>query len=184
MSSSPTGPEEFGKLLGTVHRCDGTQKPTTTGAFGGNGGSSPGGGGGPSGTKTIEMQPAELSETEDNSYMYFRQEGLFANSFPKMKEIRRMGKLCDVTLKVDSHSFSAHRIVLAATIPYFYAMFTHNMAESRIKEITMKEIEPLRVALAANMGKLWAIGGYDGESNLSTVEVYDPKPTPGRSSPR
>lgn len=32
-----------------------------------------------------------------------------------------------------------------------------------------------RVALAANMGKLWAIGGYDGESNLSTVEVYDPK---------
>lgn len=32
-----------------------------------------------------------------------------------------------------------------------------------------------RVALAANMGKLWAIGGYDGESNLSTVEVYDPQ---------
>lgn len=30
-----------------------------------------------------------------------------------------------------------------------------------------------RVALTANMGKLWAIGGYDGESNLSTVEVYD-----------
>lgn len=26
-----------------------------------------------------------------------------------------------------------------------------------------------RVALCANMGKLWAIGGYDGESNLSTV---------------
>lgn len=23
--------------------------------------------------------------------------------------------------------------------------------------------------------KLWAIGGYDGESNLSTVEVYDPE---------
>jgi kelch-like protein 18 len=32
-----------------------------------------------------------------------------------------------------------------------------------------------RVALAANMGKLWAIGGYDGECNLSTVEVYDPQ---------
>lgn len=32
-----------------------------------------------------------------------------------------------------------------------------------------------RVALIANMGKLWAIGGYDGVSNLSTVEVYDPK---------
>jgi len=31
-----------------------------------------------------------------------------------------------------------------------------------------------RVALVANMGRLWAIGGYDGTSNLSTVEVYDP----------
>lgn len=30
-----------------------------------------------------------------------------------------------------------------------------------------------RVALVANMGKLYAIGGYDGVSNLSTVEVYN-----------
>lgn len=37
------------------------------------------------------------------------------------------------------------------------------------------ECKRSRVALAANMGKLWAIGGYDGESNLSTVEVYDPE---------
>lgn len=44
--------------------------------------------------------------------------------------------------QIEDQSFSAHRIVLASTIPYFYAMFTHNMAESRIKEITMKEIEP------------------------------------------
>lgn len=47
-------------------------------------------------------------------------------------------------LQVEDQTFSAHRVVLAATIPYFYAMFTNNMAESRIKEITMKEsaIEP------------------------------------------
>lgn len=32
-----------------------------------------------------------------------------------------------------------------------------------------------RVALTANIGKLWAVGGYDGISNLVTVEVYDPK---------
>jgi len=32
-----------------------------------------------------------------------------------------------------------------------------------------------RVALVANAGKLWAIGGYDGFLNLPTVEVYDPK---------
>lgn len=44
--------------------------------------------------------------------------------------------------QVDNQLFSAHRVVLAATIPYFYAMFTNNMAESRIKEITMKDIDP------------------------------------------
>ena len=32
-----------------------------------------------------------------------------------------------------------------------------------------------RVALVANQDKLWAIGGYDGVSNLSTVEMYDPE---------
>ena len=31
-----------------------------------------------------------------------------------------------------------------------------------------------RVALVANMDKLYAIGGYDGMKNLSTVEMYDP----------
>lgn len=45
-------------------------------------------------------------------------------------------------LQIEDQSFSAHRIVLASTIPYFYAMFTHNLVESRIKEIEMKEIEP------------------------------------------
>ncbi|KAL1439803.1 hypothetical protein MTO96_009652 [Rhipicephalus appendiculatus] len=32
-----------------------------------------------------------------------------------------------------------------------------------------------RVALVANCGRLFAVGGYDGVSNLSTVEVYDPE---------
>ena len=31
-----------------------------------------------------------------------------------------------------------------------------------------------RVALVSNMDRLWAIGGYDGMKNLSTVEMYDP----------
>jgi kelch-like protein 18 len=32
-----------------------------------------------------------------------------------------------------------------------------------------------RVALVSNMGKLWAIGGYDGTTTLSTMEMYDPE---------
>uniref|UniRef100_A0A182K5Y3 Kelch-like protein diablo n=1 Tax=Anopheles christyi TaxID=43041 RepID=A0A182K5Y3_9DIPT len=156
VKGASSSPNDGVRLLGTVERCECARKVLAVGAgaIGGTAGSS----------KMIEMQPAELSETEDNSFMYFRQEGLFANSFPKMKEIRRMGKLCDVTLKVDSHSFSAHRIVLAATIPYFYAMFTHNMAESRIKEITMKEIEPMALESLINFA-------YSGLVKIDTQNV-------------
>ncbi|XP_017845262.1 kelch-like protein 18 isoform X2 [Drosophila busckii] len=82
------------------------------------------------------------NQVEDHQSFLYKHEQLFADSFPLFKEIRRLGKLCDVILKVEEQTFAAHRVVLAATIPYFYAMFTNNMAESRIKEITMKEIEP------------------------------------------
>ena len=37
----------------------------------------------------------------------------------QMEDIRRQGKLCDVNLRVGENVFTAHRIVLAATIPYF-----------------------------------------------------------------
>lgn len=37
---------------------------------------------------------------EDDKYVIFKQDDLHMDSFPIMKEIRRQGKLCDVTLKV------------------------------------------------------------------------------------
>ncbi|XP_052805467.1 kelch-like protein 18 isoform X2 [Mya arenaria] len=63
-------------------------------------------------------------------------------AFPVLEDIRRQGKLCDVTLKVGDRKFRAHRIVLAASIPYFHAMFTHDMVESKQDEISMQGIDP------------------------------------------
>uniref|UniRef100_A0A8C4Q2Y6 Kelch-like family member 18 n=1 Tax=Eptatretus burgeri TaxID=7764 RepID=A0A8C4Q2Y6_EPTBU len=62
--------------------------------------------------------------------------------FAVMEEIRRQGKLCDVTLKVGEYKYSAHRVVLAASIPYFHAMFTTDMAECKQDEIVMKDTDP------------------------------------------
>ncbi|KAL3181031.1 hypothetical protein MRX96_037091 [Rhipicephalus microplus] len=76
----------------------------------------------------------------DECYM-FSQSDLPASCFGLIEEIRRQGKLCDITLKVDDEIFTAHRIVLASTIPYFYAMFMHDMMESKQKEITIRGIE-------------------------------------------
>lgn len=46
------------------------------------------------------MELKDAAGNEDERYVIFKQEDLFAESFPLMKEIRRQGKLCDVTLKV------------------------------------------------------------------------------------
>lgn len=77
----------------------------------------------------------------NNDSMVFQQSDLFSDAFPCMEDIRRLGKLCDVVLKVDDQAFSAHKIVLASTIPYFHAMFTNDMIESRQNEIIMQGIE-------------------------------------------
>lgn len=46
------------------------------------------------------MDFKDLDSVENDKYVIFKQDDLHAESFPIMKEIRRQGKLCDVTLKV------------------------------------------------------------------------------------
>ncbi|XP_072219891.1 kelch-like protein 18 isoform X1 [Leuresthes tenuis] len=79
-------------------------------------------------------------ELED--LVHFSVHDLPARGYVVMEEIRRQGKLCDVTLKVGDHKFSAHRIVLAASIPYFHAMFTNDMVECKQDEILMQGMDP------------------------------------------
>ncbi|XP_041372118.1 kelch-like protein 18 [Gigantopelta aegis] len=71
----------------------------------------------------------------------FCKEDLPIAAFPIIVDIRKQGKLCDVTLKVGEQKFSCHRIILAATIPYFNAMFTHDMVEAKQDEISMQGID-------------------------------------------
>ncbi|KAK6176720.1 hypothetical protein SNE40_014964 [Patella caerulea] len=57
-----------------------------------------------------------------------------------MNSLRKINTLCDVTLKVEGHSFPAHRIVLAACSDYFCAMFTNEMSEKDKFMIELHEI--------------------------------------------
>ncbi|XP_046329513.2 kelch-like protein 18 [Haliotis rufescens] len=95
----------------------------------------------------------------------FIEEDLPVAAFPKIADIRRQGKLCDVTLKVGDQKFSAHRIILAATIPYFHAMFTHDMVESKQDEIGMQGIDASALESLVNYA-------YNGrvEINLNNVQ--------------
>uniref|UniRef100_M4A7V5 Kelch-like family member 18 n=3 Tax=Xiphophorus TaxID=8082 RepID=M4A7V5_XIPMA len=88
----------------------------------------------------VIMGDSVCEELED--LVHFSVPDLPARGYVVMEEIRRQGKLCDVTLKVGEHKFSAHRIVLAASIPYFHAMFTNDMVERKQDEILMQGMDP------------------------------------------
>ncbi|EYC19501.1 hypothetical protein Y032_0024g898 [Ancylostoma ceylanicum] len=67
---------------------------------------------------------------------------LYGQAFSTLDELRRDGLLCDVELSVGDHrTIAAHRVVLAAVIPYFHAMFTVDMVESTKKKITIRNID-------------------------------------------
>ncbi|KAJ8972679.1 hypothetical protein NQ317_001699 [Molorchus minor] len=85
-----------------------------------------------------------------NENLVFQQNDLFPSAFPLMADIRRQGKLCDVVLKVDGQHFSAHKIVLSSTIPYFHAMFMNDMIEARNKEIEIKCIDATALEALVN----------------------------------
>lgn len=50
------------------------------------------------------------------------------------------GFLCDVEIRVDDRTFPCHRILLAASIPYFRSMFSSAMLETKQRQIEIKDI--------------------------------------------
>uniref|UniRef100_A0A8C8YRK2 Kelch like family member 2 n=1 Tax=Prolemur simus TaxID=1328070 RepID=A0A8C8YRK2_PROSS len=62
-------------------------------------------------------------------------------AFKVMNELRSQNLLCDVTIVAEDVEIAAHRVVLAACSPYFHAMFTGEMSESRAKRVRIKEVD-------------------------------------------
>lgn len=62
-----------------------------------------------------------------------------------LNKMRLRGEFCDVLLKVGQESFIAHRVVLAASSPYFNAMLASFFAETEKPEIVLREVEPAGV---------------------------------------
>ncbi|XP_064418104.1 kelch-like protein 2 isoform X3 [Latimeria chalumnae] len=62
-------------------------------------------------------------------------------AFKVMNELRSENLLCDVTIVAEDVEIAAHRVVLAACSPYFHAMFTGEMSESRAKRVRIKEVD-------------------------------------------
>ncbi|XP_066285893.1 kelch-like protein 12 [Branchiostoma lanceolatum] len=56
-------------------------------------------------------------------------------------DLQEAGVLQDVVLKVEDRRFPCHRLVLSAASPYFRAMFTNDMAESRQKTVVLQGLD-------------------------------------------
>jgi hypothetical protein len=57
--------------------------------------------------------------------------------FSRFKDLRQSKCMMDLTIEVDDCSFRAHKVILAATIPFFNAMFTSEMVEARADTVRL-----------------------------------------------
>lgn len=86
-------------------------------------------------------EEAEFNRSDPSDECYhFTQSDMAIKTYPQLQELRQEGKLLDVQVLVgESCRVSAHKVVLAATVPYFSGMFTNDLIESTQSEIRIHE---------------------------------------------
>ncbi|KAM9833353.1 kelch-like protein 3 isoform X3 [Syngnathus typhle] len=62
-------------------------------------------------------------------------------AFQLMNDLRKKKMLCDVQLVAGHVTVAVHRVVLAASSPYFCAMFTGDMSESKAQRVEIGEVD-------------------------------------------
>ena len=90
-------------------------------------------------------------------------------TFSVMNELRKKKELCDVVLHVGDLEIYAHKVVLASFSPYFYAMFTSDVLESRQNSITLKSMDPNSVELLIEFA-------YTAQIRITEENVQDVLP--------
>ncbi|XP_078406987.1 kelch-like protein 3 isoform X1 [Cetorhinus maximus] len=96
---------------------------------------------GASNAKSSPARTVELNEDDKDQAPVPMNSFHMMKAFKVMNELRSKSTLCDVTIVAEDVEIEAHRIVLAACSPYFCAMFTGDMAESKAKKVEIKDID-------------------------------------------
>ncbi|CAO2596235.1 Kelch-like protein 3 [Lemmus lemmus] len=103
----------------------------------------------PAGPPTMEGESAKLSpqstvqaqDDEECRRTVTVNPAHMGKAFKVMNELRSKQLLCDVMITAEDVEIEAHRVVLAACSPYFCAMFTGDMSESKAKKIEIKDMD-------------------------------------------
>uniref|UniRef100_A0A8B9E1B1 Kelch-like protein 17 n=1 Tax=Anser cygnoides TaxID=8845 RepID=A0A8B9E1B1_ANSCY len=91
----------------------------------------------------------------------------YHDAFVCMNRMRQRGLLCDIVLHVGTKEIKAHKVVLASCSPYFHAMFTNEMSESRQTHVTLHDIDPQ--ALEQLVQYAYTAEIVVGEGNVQTL---------------
>ena len=84
----------------------------------------------------IMMGPMDLSERSPSpARLPYTSDKHSRQALESINSLRKHRELCDVVLIVAQRKIFAHRVILSACSPYFHAMFTGELAESRQTEV-------------------------------------------------
>ncbi|XP_036169988.1 kelch-like protein 3 isoform X3 [Myotis myotis] len=91
--------------------------------------------------KLSSLSPIQAGDDEKNQRTITVNPAHMGKAFKVMNELRSKKLLCDVMIVAEDVEIEAHRVVLAACSPYFCAMFTGDMSESKAKKIEIKDVD-------------------------------------------
>ncbi|XP_023387705.1 kelch-like protein 3 isoform X2 [Pteropus medius] len=91
--------------------------------------------------KLGSQAPVQAGDDEKNQRTITVNPAHMGKAFKVMNELRSKQLLCDVMIVAEDVEIEAHRVVLAACSPYFCAMFTGDMSESKAKKIEIKDMD-------------------------------------------
>ena len=77
-----------------------------------------------------------------SSNQLFQTTNHFRSIVSGLNSLRKSAKFCDIALIVGPSSFKAHRNVLAAASPYFYAMLAGGLIEEKKAEVAIGGVSP------------------------------------------
>ncbi|VDL66452.1 unnamed protein product, partial [Nippostrongylus brasiliensis] len=90
--------------------------------------------------KASDLRFTLCTEDDDDIICIDQKQSLFSQAFASLNDLRCNGQLCDIVLLMEGRKISAHKVVLAASIPYFRVMFTTEMLEANQTEVVLQEL--------------------------------------------
>ncbi|XP_063799202.1 kelch-like protein 17 isoform X3 [Pseudophryne corroboree] len=120
-----------------------------------------------SGDQSPAMEGAVQLLTREGHSISHNSKRHYHDAFVCMNRMRQRGLLCDIVLHVGTKEIKGHKVVLASCSPYFHAMFTNEMSESRQTHVTLHDIDPQ--ALEQLVQYAYTAEVVVGEGNVQTL---------------